>query len=217
MSYVYNNLYLNNVAAEQIYLEPCFSQSGGTVYAYDNTVIPVSGATNIEIDPEGGSGACANTYLYNNTLYQAGSAAAIRAVQNHSGTNNVNILTLTGNFLITDYGGSSIDSSGVTTFTNITTVQIGTSTATSQGYLAAVYYAPGNGSGSSVGAGTNLTSSCGSVGSALCSATTAGGLIAAIPRGATWDAGSNLWVSPPPTTNASVSGNGGVTGSGVIH
>jgi hypothetical protein len=65
-------------------------------------------------------------------------------------------------------------------------------TANGQGYLPATSYAPTSPSGSTVGAGTNLTSQCGTLPTALCSDTTLGGTRTPNTRPATgaWDSGA---------------------------
>lgn len=71
-------------------------------------------------------------------------------------------------------------------------------TATSQGYVAATAYTPTNAMGSTVGTGSNLTSSCGSISSALCSSSTAGGTQTAVARAGgsgAWDVGADTFAA----------------------
>ena len=79
-------------------------------------------------------------------------------------------------------------------------------TANGQGYTHSNNYAPTSGSDATVGAGNNLTSSCGAAGSALCSDTTLGNTRTPNPRPSTgaWVAGAYLYAgtgsAPKPPT-----------------
>jgi hypothetical protein len=199
---LYNNLVRHIQSAVNIWTSPSGSFSD---YYYNNVVYDISGGNsgNYWVLSQG-SGA---VYYYNNT-FQTGSAVVVRVCcSGFTGTAN-----FTNNQFITDAGTGqtsviSNQSGAAIAFTaNVFNTN---AAATTQGYSTSNNYAPTTASGSSVGAGNNLTGSCGSAGAALCSATTAGGSLSAVarPGSGAWDAGAYLFGAtsqrPSPPTGLS--------------
>lgn len=159
----YNNVVrhigLTNAIGVNLWFNPT-----GNAYIYNNVVYDIqTGANYFDV-----AGVGATWNLFNNTFQQPLSNSII---QNQSFTPTTWFST--NNHFINQNGTTVASVYAVTT--NVTSshdiIQLN-STANSQGYTAVQQYAPTNVSGATVGAGTNLTSSCGTNFVALCSDTT---------------------------------------------
>jgi hypothetical protein len=162
---------------------------------------PQSPNYSYSVDPESGSGACGAVYIWNNTIVRSpteGNISSVFTYQHHSGTNNINILSLQNNHYITD-AATPVVTTGVSTLTDDTNITVGISTASGQGYTALNFYSPTSGASPTVATGTNLTASCGGAFVSLCSGTTRAGTVTlnTRPAATAWDVGAyQSWLVP---------------------
>lgn len=219
-SYIYNNWIIDvqgNANDAVIYPNPGSSgvSSSGTVtyYVFDNVVSCntsngcVATAGN-NVDPYGlPSGAKAHIYDWNNTYDLAATGTCVLATA-RSGI-SITSLDVRNLHCIVPSGGATVTPNNVTTYTNSSLLLQTNTTANGQGY-GAPSWGPAN--GSTVGAGTNLTSDCAESLVALCSSTTLGGTIASLnsrPSTGNWDEGAYSYAfsatpSIPPSVTATV-------------
>lgn len=156
-SSVYNNIFHDSQAGAQLYLEPCYNNTNGTIYAFNNVMYNIGGGGGGDIlaDSEGGGAGCGTVYIFDNTLQSTGSL--IRYLVRTAGSSYIGKMVIANNHLITDGSPFVVGSGGITPTTtqNLTQSNAG---ATSQGYLPVNGYAPVSPSSATVGAGANLTS-----------------------------------------------------------
>ena len=212
--YWYNNVFRHNNVAVNIWLHP-----GGNGYIYNNVVYDIanSGTNYIAFCGAGGT-----MYLYNNTFQNnAGNPYLIgntNTSQCPSGASAPWIAT--NNHFITDTGsGFGAIFATVSSVSGSNDVYQTNAVAGGQGYAAANNYAPTSAGDATLGAGSNLTGSCGTIFSALCSDTTLavsydavnhvavapGRTANARPAGGAWDAGAYQFngAPPPPPSSSS--------------
>lgn len=154
--YWYNNVvrHMGNIHGLGVNL---WFNPGGNLYLYNNLVYDIHSSGNyFDIAGTGGT-----YYLYNNTFQDP-------QIENQ---NYHPTMVSTNNHFIgsTSFSGAFLSSTNVT---DSHSVYESDATATSQGYTAANLYAPTASNSPTVGAGVNLTSSCGTNFSQLCADTT---------------------------------------------
>lgn len=143
---IYNNLIHDVGSGTGIYVEPCFYSTFGsaTVYVYNNVVYNsyMGGGGIILVDPEGGSGACGQVYIYQNTLQQpeGSQIGMVRSLQNHSGTNRIATLVTQNNFYIGPNGEWDLSTAAASSSVN--NIQVSNAAATAAGYTAANLFQP---------------------------------------------------------------------------
>lgn len=159
---------------------------GVTIYMCPPTWIynnVIWNTNNVNIMMSGACGPAAGTsYVENNTVDCSNGTACFGT--DSKGTLNGTV-NLKNNHWITNGSPTSFPSS-ITTLNQTTNITMSTSTATSQGYTSGNVYQPTSGGDSTVGAGTNLSSSPNCTGNltALCFDRLG------LARGATWDIGA---------------------------
>jgi hypothetical protein len=205
--FFYNNLIRHigtiSTIGVNVWLAP-----GGNMYVYNNVFYDINSSGNW-FDIVSGTG----FFFYNNTFVD-GTLFTPSTSLGHT----INIFN---NHFV---GATSlpIQNPGNTPVSSITNIFQSDATASSQGYTATNNYAPTAANNATVGTGTNLTSSCSTLGNALCSDTTLGvgydtvnhavivpaRTSSARPSSSTWDVGAyNYQTSqgaPNPPTNLTV-------------
>jgi hypothetical protein len=198
----YNNVVRHNGTISSLGVNLWFNP-GGDLHSYNNLVYDVhAGANYWDIAGVGGT-----YYIYNNTLQDPTIA---------NNTYQPIILSTNNHFIgATGFSGVFLSSSRVTDTKSVYQTD---AQANAQGYTAANQYAPTSSGGATVGAGANLTSSCGSNFAQLCSDTTLACSYDSTnhvvscpartpnPRSSSgaWDAGAYLFMGddpPAPPTN----------------
>ena len=154
-SFVYNNVFHDSQAGAQLYLEPCFANTNGKIYVFNNVIYNIGGGGGGDIlaDSEGGGAGCGAVFIFNNTL-QGGSL--IRYLVRAAGSSFIGAMTIQNNHFITDSNPFNFGAGGITP-TTVNNVTQSTANATSQGYTATNGYSPVSQSCSTVAAGANLT------------------------------------------------------------
>jgi putative cofactor-binding repeat protein len=196
---VYNNI-VHDVApaASAIYLQSANHGSANTQYVYNNLVWNAGANPPIVINSQGMViGSTSNQFIYNNTL-SAGAAAGciIVATQYLPATN----LSVQNNHCISDQSssqawcwnnaGGNFQCGLVTNVVFSNNIFMTTAASASQGYAIGNSFQPSSASAGTVGAGLNLSTSCGSASSSLC----ADRLGAVRPASASpWDAGTYMY------------------------
>jgi hypothetical protein len=227
VSAFFNNTVRNTYATEAMYLSVVTSEYIFNNILYNNmqSVFGPFPVGCIRINNTTSSATNTNVYIYNNIDDNTCSFTfdvANSPLTAFNGTGNFendqfigSNTTLSQMYNCATTGTCTINNLGSNLFQSV-------ATATSQGYVASNYYLPANGTGSTVGVGANLTSSCGtfSLNNELCSSSTAGvveqvgwgGMIAvspaatsnARPGSGAWDIGAGYWTSggtPAPVTS----------------
>lgn len=145
-NFIYNNHIHDVGSGTGIYIEPCFYSSFGsaTISVYNNVVYNsyMGGGGIILVDPESGSGACGQVYIYQNTLQQPDGSqiGMVRSLQNHSGTNRIATLVTRNNFYIGPNG--EWDLSFAASPSSISNIQVSNAAATTAGYSSANLFRP---------------------------------------------------------------------------
>ena len=204
-AYPSNNSYYNNVIRN-------VSNDGGikfwihtgsqtsTDYIYNNVVFNAVNSNCFNIAQAVASTRTNTEYFYNNTFDQCTIVTASNPVTNpFYGTlafeNNHFIGYATQNLAAVWSNGSGTYAGDATATDLGGQIYQTEATANSQGYVAATNYEPTSGTGSTVGAGNNLSGFCATVGVALCSSTTLGDTLTPVARPGSghWDAGAYQW------------------------
>lgn len=183
-AHIYNNVIHDIDAGTQIYCEPCFGNNDASIYVYNNVLWNnnAGGDACISADPEQGSGAKGAVYVYNNTIVIA-AGTAIQASINHTGTNNIAVMQVFNNHIITS--GTAINCGTVTTLTTGNNLTQTAATASGQGYVSGNEFAPTSTSAGTYNAGTpdSVTGSTTDI------------LGVSRPQATTWDIGAYEYVA----------------------
>ncbi len=175
-----NIIYNNKVHDSQYgWAMPLAPSAGGTDWVFNNLCWNV--ATDcFNIDTQGNFPTYTANF-YNNTAAPGGSFHCM-ATTDRGSSNSIGTVNLVNNHCITTNGidteafcfNGGSNCSGVTNLTKTTNVLMSAAAAATQGFTTseAFVYSPTAASNSTVGAGTNLTSSCSGNTAALCSETT---------------------------------------------
>jgi glucuronoarabinoxylan endo-1,4-beta-xylanase len=195
-NYYYNNVIRNVSNDGGIKLWVRTGSQTSTDYVYNN-VIYGSTNTNCFNYSQAVAGTTTNTVnFFNNTFDQCTIDSAGNSLTNaFAGTFNFENNQFIG------YGAQNLAAVWSAGGTTTTAVDLGgniyqtEATANSQGYVAATNYLVTSASGATVGAGSNLTSTCSTVGTALCSDTTLGDTRTpnARPTSGAWDGGASQY------------------------
>jgi len=195
-SYIYNNLITNSccfASATSIYPNPFTSNATTSIeyWIFNNVVWGPNANIGNDIDSYNPLGLSLTVKIHDwNNTYAPNPASCVVATTRPGGVmtqvdvQNTHCVGTTGSPLTCNNMATSC------TATNY--VSQPTATATGQGYATSNNYAPTSASGSTVGAGANLTSLCSGPLVPLCTSTTLGNTITGTPRptiGA-WDVGA---------------------------
>lgn len=160
----YNNLIRHVTTSVKIWFEPCFS---ATDYYFNNVLYDASGTNLWNITNQapcnGAGSSAASVVMYNNTLDQSGQLINPNNQNASITVQNTHCITSAGSCFSATYGN-------MTTSNNLVQTE---AVANGQGYTSGNQYAPTTG-GSTIGAGSNLYSSCSGSLTNLCKATTLG-------------------------------------------
>jgi hypothetical protein len=205
-------LYLHDcTAAETIYVVLDNSATGGigtkNIYVYNN--VQTNCNKGVDIDPAGNGTGPSNIFVYNNT-FELASGAFVRSAKRPGSPPAASVTSKNNHFI---GSGSSLQNDGGTpTIVQSNNIQhASTAIAAAAGYLSAASFAPAGGSGVTVNAGLNLSSTGFP---AITLDTSRGGLRTAVSRGSTWDIGAykyNGAAAPPPTPTPTATPNGAPT------
>jgi hypothetical protein len=204
-AYIYNNWIRDmqqDAAATAIYPNPGTSQVTNSVTYYvfnnieSNTGTGADGNIGDEIDCliGGGGNTCsvgitANVYDWNNTYEVLNPATCVNVVTRVSGGTPLNIVDVRNLHCISPVSPTLFVTDNTTSPASSNLLAQTVATANGQGYSATTWQ-PTSISGSTVGAGTNLSSNCSGQLTALCSSSTCGGFCTSTARGSVWDIGA---------------------------
>ncbi len=207
--HIYNNIVHDVVpGAFAVYLESAWSGVGNTQSVYNNMVWNGGDNSLVTVDPDAMAYQLQSNQLISNNTLSAGVAGCVSVTpRNFSPTN----LTVENNHCISDLpanqawcwfvAGGNNDCGPVLNLTFGNNVLMPTSAATSEGYTPSNSFQPSAANSQTVGAGLNLTSSCGSIGASLC----ADRLGVTRPAGSTpWDAGAYMYQTVPASLPPSI-------------
>ncbi len=199
--WVYNNVVRHTTASalgsETMWLHSLGDATGETTYVFNNLLYDNGRGIDIGDHPTAGSG---TSYFYNNTVEAGGNhcfgngETSPRGTLNYANNHCINASTICDGTGVscTNLGGNLSQTSAQATTAGYTASQ-------SYGYF------PTTSSGSTVGIGNSLTSSCVTIGIALCSGTSYPEYDAVhhvpifspvIARGSSWDAGAYKYTAP---------------------
>ena len=158
VSVVYDNIFHDSQAGAQLFLVPCWDNTSGTIYAFNNVMYNIGGGGGGDIlaDSSGGSAGCGAVYVYNNTLQSTG--PLIRYLVRAAGSSYIGTMVVENNHLITDATSPFNFGSGGITPTTADNITQSNASAFSQSYTPGNGYAPVSRSCSTVRAGVSLIS-----------------------------------------------------------
>jgi hypothetical protein len=196
---VYNNIIHDLApAAYAIYLQSASHDSGNTQYVYNNLVWNTGGNSPIVIDSQQMLfESTSHQFIYNNTFSGGLAAGCITVVTQYLPPTN---LSVQNNHCISDQpssqawcwnnAGGNFQCGLVTNLVFRNNILMTTAASASQGYTVGNSFQPSSSNAPTVGAGLNLSTSCGTAGSSLC----ADRFGAARPASASpWDAGAYMY------------------------
>jgi hypothetical protein len=150
-SFVYNNLIAHTPQSVSLWISPQRGASSPS-YVFNNVIHDGTASANILAIADPSTNPGGTVYIYNNTI-QGGPQASANEPCVSSETTDTTIIAV-NNYCISNDTVFAVQTGTLTQTTNLLQTQ---AVAIAQGYTSANNYAPVSASGSTVGAGTNLT------------------------------------------------------------